>query len=155
MSKRNPKEPWLHDASGFWCKKITGKLHYLDRDYHTAKRKLVEIFRDQKRRENGAQVWLDVPFADLCDEFLDDTKARRAEETYKGYRYRLLRALKILSDQLRVGDFRRLHMTKIEQAWTGKISRPVQKLIRRETGAIVTVYRLQTFAISSDVARGR
>jgi len=34
-------------------------------------------------------------------------------------------------------------------------SRPVQKLIRRETGAIVTVYRLQTFAISSDVGRGR
>jgi len=33
MPKRNPKEPWLHEASGFWCKKVTGKLHYLDRDY--------------------------------------------------------------------------------------------------------------------------
>lgn len=121
-SARHPHEPWLHVASGSWCKKVAGKLHYLDRDYQTAKLKLAKLLRDEKRRESGAPAWLDLPFAQLCDEFLDDIKARREPATYAGYRYRLLRALKSLGPTLRVGELRRLHLSKIEQAMTGTCS---------------------------------
>jgi len=31
MPRRDFAEPWLHQASRFWCKKVGGELHYLDR----------------------------------------------------------------------------------------------------------------------------
>ena len=122
MRRRNPGEPWFHSASGFWCKKIDRELHYLDRDYHVAKKKLAAILRDRGRSQAIGTAWLHRPFAELCDEFLDDVRVRRSEKTYEGYRYRLLRALKILSNKVRVGEIRRLHLTKIEQTLTDKAS---------------------------------
>jgi len=122
MPKRNPKQPWLHEASGYWCKKVAGKLHYLDRDYHVARRKLAAILAGLKRTRHGASNWEDAPFTSLCDDYLDDVKSRRARATYEGYRYRLLRALKLLSSDLRVAEIRRIHLAKIEQGLHGKVS---------------------------------
>ena len=57
-SKLSPYEPWLHGASGLWCKKVAGKLHYLDRDHKVAKRKLAKLLRDNDRQVAGARDWL-------------------------------------------------------------------------------------------------
>lgn len=100
MPKFSPNEPWLHTASGFWCKKVAGKLRYLDRDYKAAKRKLAKILRDRVRAEAGAHDWLSASFADLCDEFLENRGLNAS--TYRDYRYRLLRALKTLGPDIRV-----------------------------------------------------
>lgn len=48
MPKLNPKQPWLHEASGFWWKKFAGKLNCLDPDYHVARRKLAAILAGLK-----------------------------------------------------------------------------------------------------------
>ena len=84
MPRKNPYEPWLHEASGFWCKNINGQLHYLDRDYTTAKRKLKKLRQDLARGGAANRDWLDAPFSVLVDEYLDDVKARRSPETYTG-----------------------------------------------------------------------
>ena len=114
MSKLSPNEPWLHKASGFWCKKVSGELLYLDRDRTVAKRKLSRLLRDRERQESGDRDWLQAPFSELCDVYLDEVKGAREPATYEGYRYRLLRALKILGPHLRVGQVKRGHLKKIE-----------------------------------------
>src|SRR5262245_31397329 len=87
MSARTPqRKPWLHAPSGFWCAQIAGKRHYLDRDPGAAQRKLKKLLQEQRRGDAGQQEWLDAPFSDLADEFLDDVQARRAEATYRSYR---------------------------------------------------------------------
>ena len=111
--KLSPNEPWLHTASGFWCKKIAGKLHYLDRDYRAAKRKLAKILRDRGRARAGAQDWLSAPFASLCDEFLESKT--KESTTYRDYRYRLLRALRILGTDLRVAAVNKGHLRDVEK----------------------------------------
>ncbi len=79
MSPRpSPRKPWFHSPSGFWCAQIQGQRHYLDRDPVAAQRKLNKLLQEQKRGEGGCRAWLDAPFADLADEFLDDVQARRA-----------------------------------------------------------------------------
>lgn len=120
MPKLNPNEPWLHQASGYWCKKVSGKVHYLDKDYRVAKRQLAALWREERKRASGA--FFDGTFVELCDEYLEDIKARKSSETYRGYKYRLLRALKNLPSNLRVCEFRRFHMTKVEQALTDNVS---------------------------------
>ena len=68
----DPFEPWPHKPSGFWCKKIQGKRHYLDRDYKAAKRKLRKILDAIARGESNSRDWLEAPFCTLADEFLTD-----------------------------------------------------------------------------------
>ncbi len=104
MPKLPPNEPWHHEASGFWCKKVAGKLHYLDHDYKVAKRKLRRILDDVARGESPSADWLEAPFSSLADEFLTDIKACQAAGTYRNYREQLLRAMKIFGATLPVGD---------------------------------------------------
>lgn len=110
--KLSPNEPWLHGASGIYCKKIVGKLHYLDRDYKVAKRKLAKILRDRARANAGAHDWLNAPFASLCSEFLEMKLGKPS--TYRDYRYRLLRALRVLDTDLRVAAVNKGHLQFIE-----------------------------------------
>ena len=122
MTRRKANEPWLHEASGFWSKKIGGKLYRLDRDYRVAKRKLAEIRKASARRNAGEDEWPHRTFLEFCEEFLDDVKARKEPATYTSYRYRLLRALKHLPIGIRVGEIRRIHLAQIERKLTGKVS---------------------------------
>ena len=116
MPRHNPLEPWLHQSRGYWCKKVRGKLEYLDRDYTVAKRKLKKRLAEQAAGKCQTCEWLDAPLPSLCDEFLEDIKLRKPEATFVGYKYRLLRALKVLDANLRVGAVKKFHLTKIEQA---------------------------------------
>lgn len=122
MPRRAADRPWLHKSSGLWCATVSGRRLYLDRDYRVACAKLKQARAEALRREAGGTEWLDASFGSLTDEFLDDIKARRAPATYTGYRYRLLRALQALGPTLRVGDMRRMHLSKIERAMTGTCS---------------------------------
>ena len=75
-------------------------------------------------------------------------KAATIESQLSAIEARISQDNHVLDDELRF----------VDDGYTGSTllrPRPVQKLIRRETGAIVRVYLLQTFAISSDVARCR
>jgi integrase len=118
MGRPRSTKPWHHAKSGFWCATIDGKREYLDKDYKVACRKLKELRNKVKREEAGGKEWLDVPFAELADEYLADTKARRKSTTYVSARYRLLRALKILGTKVRVGEVRKSHLAKIEAKLT-------------------------------------
>lgn len=123
MSARSQqRKPWFHAPSGFWCAQIAGKRHYLDRDPDTAQRKLKKLLQDQKRGDAGLQAWLDALFSDLADEFLDDVKARRSAATYSSYQEMLELAQTHLGTNLHVGNLRKLHLTKLEQALTGNYS---------------------------------
>ncbi|MBI1315084.1 tyrosine-type recombinase/integrase [bacterium] len=115
MPKKKSNEPWLHQASGFWCKKVRGKLHYLDQDYTAAKKKLTKILREQQAGKSASSEWLDASLAQLCDEFLDDIQARKTEATYTGYRSRLTRALRSLDVQPRVSEVTKRHLSKIDR----------------------------------------
>src|SRR5262249_9760980 len=118
MSSARPKlrKPWFHAPSGFWCAQIAGKRHYLDRDPGVAERKLKKLLAEQRRGAADHHEWLDAPFPDLADEFLDDVKARRSPATYRSYQEMLELAQKHLGTGLRVGDVRKLHLTRLEQA---------------------------------------
>ena len=122
MSRQKATKPWHHQSSGYWCTTIAGKRHYLDRDYKIARRKLRELRAKEKREAAGVTEWLDEYFATLVHEYLTDLKERRKPSTYRGNRYRLLRCLKILGTDLRVGQIKKLHLVKIEQAMTGNYS---------------------------------
>jgi integrase len=122
MGRRVSGKPWLHQASGFWCATVGGKRQYLDRDYKEACRKLRQLIAEAKKNENGCREWCDAPFPDLADEYLSDVKARRAPGTYRNYREQLVRAMRIFGTDLRVAEVRRFHLTKIEQAMTGRYS---------------------------------
>jgi integrase len=123
MSARpQPRKPWFHAPSGFWCAQIAGKRHYLDRDPVVAQRKLKELLQDQKRGDANHRAWLDAPFCDLADEFLEDVKARRARATYSSYQEMLELAMRHLGTGLRVGDVHKFHLTKVEQALHGSYS---------------------------------
>ena len=115
MPRQRLTKPWLHEASGYWCTSIDRTRIYLDKDYRVACRKLRDLRADRKREEQSGREWNEAPFADLADEFLDDIKARKKPVTHESYRYRLLRALRILSPNLRVCQLRKHHLAKIEQ----------------------------------------
>ncbi len=123
MSERpQQRKPWFHAPSGFWCAQIAGKRHYLDRDPQAAQRKLKKLLQDRRRGDAGQKEWLDSPFSDLADEFLDDVKARRKPATYRGYQEMLELAQQHMGAALRVGGVRKIHLTKIEQALHGGYS---------------------------------
>ena len=122
MARKPSQRPWLHAKSGYWCATIAGKRVYLDRDPRVAERKLKHIRTEQKRNGNVCRDWQDASFAELADEFLSDLQARRKPGTYEQARYGLLRALRILGTSLRVGEIRRIHLSKIEQAMTNRYS---------------------------------
>ncbi len=103
-----PRKPWLHAPSGFWCAQIDDQWHYLDRDPVIAERKLKKLLQDRKRGDAHHGAWLDGPFSALADEFLDDVKARRKPDTYRGYREMLELAIVHLGTHLRVADIRKL-----------------------------------------------
>jgi hypothetical protein len=84
MARKHSGKPWFHGASGWWCTTVNGKRKKLDRDYRVACRKLKALRCQQKREQVSGYDWLDAPFAQLCDDFLDDVKARRAEVTFTG-----------------------------------------------------------------------
>ena len=122
MAPRKTDEPWLHQATGFWSKKVDGKLYRLDRDYRTAKKKLAELRKKLAREAAGEDDWLGASFLKLCEEYLDDVKAKKEPATYTTNRYRLLRALKHLPSGLKVGEVRRIHLSQIERKLTGERS---------------------------------
>jgi integrase len=116
MGRKPLDKPWLHNSTGYWCITFDGKREYLDRDYQVACRKLKALKARRKREQAGGREWLDQPFSVLADEYMADIKARKKPATYRAVRYSLLRALKILGSTLRVGEMRKLHLRKIEQA---------------------------------------
>lgn len=116
MARQKADKPWHHQASGFWCVTIEGKRVYLDKDYKTACQKLKALKAKVKREKAGGKEWLDAPFADLADEYLDDLKERRKPATYKANRYRLLRALKTIGTTVTVGQMKKYHLGKIERS---------------------------------------
>lgn len=117
MGRKPSLKPWFHSPSGCWCATVKGKRKYLDKDEEVAGRKLQAI-RKKARQEKKAKDrdWLDATFAALADEYMADIEARREKNTYNSYRARLLRALRILGTTLRVGQIKKLHLAKIEQA---------------------------------------
>jgi integrase len=135
MARRERDKPWLHQDSGLWSKKINGRLYRLDRDYRTATKKLAVLCRDLARQDATGDDWLGRSFRELCEEFLDQAGARRQELTYSSYRTRLLRALKQLPRELKVGEFRRSHMALVET----KLSKDLSPTTVRDTLAMVQV----------------
>jgi hypothetical protein len=123
MSRKASEEPWLHQASGFWCATMNGKRTYLSRDYHIA----VKTLRQHQRKKRSQcpdpdRDWWGASFAELADEYLEDVKASRAPRTYRNNRERLARALRVLGLDIRVGQLKRLHLSKINQYMTRKYS---------------------------------
>ena len=116
MARKPSDKPWLQGATGWWCASISGKRVYLDKDYKVACRKLKSLRRKAKHPQPVSRDWLDVPFSELADEFLDDVKTRKPAATYRNSRYCILRALRILGTTLRVGEMRKFHLSKLEQA---------------------------------------
>ena len=137
--KLSPNDPWLHAASGFFCKKVAGKLHYLDRDYDVAKRKLTKLLRELERGQAGDRDWLQATFGELCNAYLDEVRGLREPATYEGYRYRLLRALKILGPRLRVAQVKRGHLKNIETKLRAKGLSPTT--IRDTLATVQNVFR--------------
>lgn len=138
MPRRPSGKPWLHEASGYWCATVGGKRTYLDKDYKLACRKLRERLAEARRTERtGSTDWLDAPVASLADEFLDDIKAKKKPGTHEAYRYRLLRALKLVGPSTWVGDIGKIHLSRIEQRMTGKYS---PNTIKDTIAALQSVY---------------
>ncbi len=119
MARKHSGTPWLHGASGWWCTTIDGKRKKLDKDYRVACRKLKALLSQRKREHAGGRDWLDIGFSELADQYLSDSKARKKPGTYQSRRYRLLRSLKILGTELRVGELRRFHLAKLEGELAG------------------------------------
>ena len=115
MARKHSGKPWLHGASGWWCTSVDGKRRKLDKDYRVACRKLKALRSEQKREQAGGRDRLDVRFAELADEYLADSLARKKPATYESRRYRLLRALRILGTAVRVGELRKFHLAKVER----------------------------------------
>lgn len=116
MPRKAQNKPWLHTSSGYWCATLHGKRVYLDKDFAQAKRKLAQLKKEAKQPSSVVADWLEQPLAVLADEYLSDVQARRKPATYQSCRYNLLRALRILGSTLRVGEIRKLHLSRIEQA---------------------------------------
>ena len=138
MPRQRFLRPWFHEASGYWCTSVNRKRVYLDKDYRVAARKLREIRYADKRDQQAGREWSEAPFSDLADEFLDDIKARKPAVTHDGYRYRLLRAMRVFGTKLRVCDLTRLHLAKIEQELTAKDQSPTT--IKDTIASVQTVF---------------
>jgi len=143
MPRRPVDRPWLHNASGFWCATIEGRRVYLDRDYKVAERKLRVQVTELKRRAAGANEWLDRPFAELADRYLDDKLKSCEHSTYEGYKYRLARALQILGTSVRVGAMRKKHLSELKLALTDSTT-----TVRDTLASVIGVFN---WAVSEDL----
>lgn len=115
MPRKPSNRPWLHSPSGYWCVTVDGRRTYLDKDYKVACRKLKALQAAGKRDAAGGREWLDARFGELADEFLSDRRHHWKPDTYTVNRARLLAALRILGTHLRVVEFRRFHLAKVER----------------------------------------
>lgn len=123
MARKVSSAPWLHKSSGFWCSTLAGKRVYLSKDRESACRAL-QVLRGNPERtqdESGSE-WHDQAFVSLADLFLFDAEHRVKKSTFTGYRFRLLRALKILGPEKRVGDIGKNHLAEIEHRMIGEYS---------------------------------
>ena len=115
MARKPSGKPWLHGASGWWCATIAGKRKKLDKDYKAACRKLKARLTAAKRGDTSGREWLEATFSELADEYLDYIQATKKPASYRAFRYGILRALRIVGTKLRVCEFRKLHLARIEQ----------------------------------------
>ena len=145
MARKRSSKPYLHKASGCWCTSVDRKRVYLDKDYRVACRKLRELRATETREKQGVTEWFDVPFASLADEFLEDIMARKSASTHQSYRYRLLRALRILGTDLRVCELKKLHLAKIEGALSDDCSPTTVK------DTVATVQTVFSWAVKHDL----
>lgn len=113
MANRDAYEPRFHKASGQWCKKIGGKIHYLGRDYQVAKRRLTKL------ASAGETQWEVAPFRGLLEVYADDLKAKRSHGTYRSQVWRLEVAARILPENLPAGQVRKQHLSAIESVMRG------------------------------------
>lgn len=144
MPRRPAMRPWLHNPSGFWCATVEGRRVYLDHDYKVACAKLRERLAEAKRRDAGADEWLDRSFAELADKFLDHVHQTRKPATYAAYRARLDRALRILGTNLRTGEVRKRHLADVEAA----VPKTLSPTTVRDT--LATVQAVFCWAVRND-----
>lgn len=137
MPRQRLSKPWLHQASSYWCTSIDRKRVYLEKDFRVACQKLRQLRAEQLRSAQAGPDWTAAPFADLADAFLDDIQARKKGDTHRSYRYRLLRALRILGPTIRVGELRKYHLAQIEQRLTAGNS---PTTVRDTLAAVQTVF---------------
>lgn len=137
MPRRPSDRPWLHSKSGFWCATIDGRRVYLDHDYKVACRKLAASIREAKARAAGKSDWLDRPFCELADVFLDHIQSTRKPTTFSGYKARLTRALEVIGTVVRVGEMGKRHLAEIESAMPRELS---PTTVRDTLTSVQTVY---------------
>lgn len=116
MPRPQATKVWFHEGSGYWCVYRAGKRVYLSKDKTTAQKKLNRLRADEKAGGSGCADCLERPFGDLAREFLEDVQARRAPRTWQDYRDSLDRALLHLEADLTVGQFKKIHLAKLERA---------------------------------------
>ncbi len=146
MSRKPSNRPWLHSPSGYWCATIDGQRKYLDKDYKAACRRLKALRAQAKREDAGGREWLDATFAELANEFLSDRKHHWKPDTYEVTRTRLLSALRILGTKLRVVEFRKLHLSKLEREFRAKEYSP--STIR---GTLTVVQSVFNWAVDAEL----
>lgn len=115
MARKPSEKPWLQGATSWWCATISGKRVYLDKDYTAACRKLKSLRARAKQEVVENRDWLNATFSDLADEYLDHIKDTKKTNSYRAFRFGILRGLKILGCSVRVCELRRLHMAKIHR----------------------------------------
>ena len=115
MPRKPSDKPWPHAASGYWCATVDGERKYLDKEYKAACRRLKTLRTQAKREAAGGPDRLDTSFAELANEFLSGRKHHWKPDTFKVNRARLSSALRILGTRLRVVDFRKFHLAKVER----------------------------------------
>ena len=114
MPRKATDKPWLQNATGWWCATVGGKRVYLAKEYPLACRKLKVLLTRKKQEPDFERDWLNAPFCELADLYLERIKAHRKPATYTAYRYDLLRALRVLGKKVRVGSLRKSHLEDIE-----------------------------------------
>jgi integrase len=128
----------------------------LGHEYQVARHKFRRLLSDQQRGDPLGRDWLDASFEDLAQEFLSDVQQRRPASTYADYRYCLPRALKHLGPTVRVGELRKFHWAKIEQALAAKGNSPTT--VRKTLSAVELVLNwavAMEFLTSSPLGRYR
>ena len=137
MARKVSNKPWFHEASGFYCTTHLGKRVYLDKDPEVAQRKLKKLRSGVSSNSKLDREWLDATFAELTDEFINDVRERKGEDAATSYKYRLLRALKVLGAELRVGQMKRFHLKQVERSPEAGKS---PSTVRDTLGSVIRVF---------------
>lgn len=147
MPRKASTEPWLQNATGWWCATIGGKRVYLAKELPLARRKLKILLTRKRQESDFEREWLDAPFCELADLFLEKIKVHRKPATYTAYRYDLLRALRVLGKKVRVGNLRKSHLEDIETALTkqGRSPTTIHSTITTVQGVLGWGVRRQLF----------